>query len=144
MSQREPDRPYAYQPDPAKSVEDKAWAVSGPGTEKYQGKRYTKAEAESLAEQIHDSQQNAWFERMVVVPFRREVIHSLLSGNDTLSFTTAQYKARYHEIAAETFKTGQPTIWQEGQAEQQLRLSGLVWEARPGLWVSVAESTKRA
>lgn len=48
MSQREPTEPYVYQPDPAKSIEDKAWAVSGPGTEAYHGKRFTKVDAEQL------------------------------------------------------------------------------------------------
>jgi hypothetical protein len=46
MSQREPTEPYVYQPDPAKSVEDKAWAIAGPGAKDYEGKRFTKAEAE--------------------------------------------------------------------------------------------------
>lgn len=48
MSQREPTEPYVYQPDPAKSIEDKAWAVSGPGTEAYHGKRFAKVDAEQL------------------------------------------------------------------------------------------------
>lgn len=46
MSQAEPTEPYVYQPDPAKSLEDKAWAISGPGADDYKGKRFTKAEAE--------------------------------------------------------------------------------------------------
>lgn len=144
MSQKEPDRPYVYQPDSAKSVNDKAWAVSGPGAEAHQGKRYTKAEAEAIAEKLHDHREHEWFGRMVVHPFRRGIIRDLLIGNDTQSFTTEQYKQQYEKVAAETFRTGQPTIWLEGQAEQQLRTSGLVWEVRPGLWAPVTESTKRA
>jgi len=46
MSQKEPTQPYVYQPDPAKTLEDKAWAIAGPGTAEYEGKRFTKAEAE--------------------------------------------------------------------------------------------------
>lgn len=46
MSQREPTAPYVYQPDPAKSLNDRAWAISGPGAADYEGKRFTKAEAE--------------------------------------------------------------------------------------------------
>lgn len=46
MSQQEPTEPYVYQPDPAKSLEDKAWALSGPGASDYEGKRFTKAEAQ--------------------------------------------------------------------------------------------------
>lgn len=52
MSQKEPCEPYVYQPDAAKSVYDKAWTISGPGTDAYIGKRFTKEEAERELKKI--------------------------------------------------------------------------------------------
>jgi hypothetical protein len=46
MSQDEPTEPYVYQHDPDKTLEDKSWAISGPGAKEYAGLRFTKAEAE--------------------------------------------------------------------------------------------------
>lgn len=52
MSQQEPKEPYVYQPDPSASLESLAWAVSGPGTKDYEGKRYTKADAEAIVRML--------------------------------------------------------------------------------------------
>jgi hypothetical protein len=55
MSQREPSSCYVYQPDPDKpgELDPKIFAVGGPGSEKYQGKRFTRADATAIAESLN-------------------------------------------------------------------------------------------
>lgn len=58
MSQREPKRPYVYQPDPpcpgnGPAVEQRIFGVSGPGAEHLYGRRYTKAEAHEMVKALN-------------------------------------------------------------------------------------------
>lgn len=57
MSNYQPNQPYVYQPDPVNSPDyPKIYALAGPGVpKKYQGKRYTKGEAENVLTKIQES-----------------------------------------------------------------------------------------
>lgn len=54
MSQQEPTKTYVYQPDPDNGQADpRIYAVGGPGSQVTNGDRYTKAEAQSIADAIN-------------------------------------------------------------------------------------------
>ncbi len=57
MSDYQPTKPYVYQPDPVNSPDyPRIYALAGPGIPKeYQGKRYTKAEAEDALAALESS-----------------------------------------------------------------------------------------
>jgi hypothetical protein len=52
MSQAEPTEPYVFQPGPVNDPSGKIYGVSGPGTEEYQGKKYTKEDAEWIVKKL--------------------------------------------------------------------------------------------
>lgn len=53
MSEREPTRPYIFQPEPDRpAYAGRIYAIGGPGSEKYAGKRFTRAEAQESLEKL--------------------------------------------------------------------------------------------
>ena len=53
MSQHEPKKPYVYLANPFSDIEEPAaFAIGGPGSEKYEGQRFTRLEALKIVEQL--------------------------------------------------------------------------------------------
>lgn len=54
--QTEPQAPYIFQPDPPfgslPSHQQRIFAIAGPGSEKFRGKRFTRAEAEQALDTL--------------------------------------------------------------------------------------------
>lgn len=90
-----------------------------------------------------DREADEWFGRVVVLPFRRGIVHSLLAGNDCQCFSTRQYVVAYESAAARGWHRNFPdkpppgVRWSPGMAEMHLRSTGLVRELSPGVWVPV-------
>lgn len=51
MSQQQPKEPYVYQPGSI-GDSDRIFGVGGPGAEEYEGKRFTKQEAERVVNKL--------------------------------------------------------------------------------------------
>lgn len=89
-----------------------------------------------------DRESHEWFWLNVIRPIRRSIVRSLLVGNDTLCFTTAQYADAYKRHRINRSPTD-PTVQQGFDilqkttpewAAMHLRSTGLVREVQPGVW----------
>jgi hypothetical protein len=74
---------------------------------------------------------------LVVLPLRREVVASLLRGNDALCFTTEQYALAYEREMDRRFQLVAMYGPREEWAKMHLLSTGLVREHSPDVWVPV-------
>lgn len=79
----------------------------------------------------HDAEMNKLF-RQLGMHCRREVVRTLLAGNDTQCFTTQQYLDAYIHV----INKGQRCLMDLELAKHHLQsLDGKVREVKPGVWV---------